>query len=102
MLTVRRWPRATLAQPATHTVTLRVRFTRETDPYRQARIVAGQLRVLAVNTDGRPSIAGCFEAEIMDRGMRFRFSTPAKRDEFKGRVLNYLSRSVTQRLVFSA
>ncbi len=34
--------------------------------------------------------------------MRFRFTSATKREEFKGRVQNYLSRTVTKRLVFSA
>ena len=80
---------------------LRVRYS-EGEPYRQSRIIAAQLKVLAVNTDGRPTIAGAYDAEFLDRGMRFRFSTTTKRDEFKGRVENYLSQTVTKRLTYSA
>lgn len=102
MLKPRRWLRPSAPQESRHTTLLRVRFTTEGDPFRQARIVASQLKVLAVNTDGRTAIAGSYDAEFLDRGMRFRFSSPVKREEFKGRVHNYLSRTVTRRLVFSA
>ena len=80
---------------------LRVRYN-EGDPYRQSRIISAQLKVLAVNTDGRPTIAGAYDADFMERGMRFRFSSVIKRDEFKGRVENYLSQTVTKRLTYSA
>ena len=80
---------------------LRVRYN-ETEPYRQFRIIAAQLKVLAVNTDGRPTIAGAYDADFQERGMRFRFSSVLKRDEFKGRIENYLSQTITKRLTYSA
>ena len=58
--------------------------------------------MLAVNTDGRPTIAGAYDADFLERGMRFRFTSIIKRDEFKGRVDNYLSQTVTKRLTYSA
>ncbi len=102
MLKPKVWLRRTAVDGTKHNTVVRVRYTNETEPYRQARIVASQLRVLAVNTDGRPAVAGSFDAEFMERGMRFRFTSAVKREEFKGRVQNYLSRTVTRRLVFSA
>ena len=101
MIRARRSSKEQSPEENRHVKLLRVRFTAEVDPYRQAKIVAGQLRVLAVNTDGRAAVAGAFEAELVDRGMRFRFTSALKRDEFKGRILNYLSTSVTKRLTYS-
>lgn len=85
---------------AKHRLVLRVRYT-DNLPRRHPKIVAAQLKMLAVNTDGRCAIVGSYDAEILDRGMRFRFTSVTKRDQFKARIANYLSISVTSRLTYS-
>ena len=90
-----------VVEDKSYTKLLRVRYT-EAEPYRQFRIIAAQLKVLAVNTEGRQTIAGAYDADFTERGIRFRFSTATKREEFKGRIENYLSQTVTKRLTYSA
>lgn len=103
MLIASGWTRKKpVVPPNRHVKPVRVRFTPELQPFRNASIVAAQLKLLAINTDGLQAAAGAFDAELSDRGMRFRFTSDMKRNEFKGRIQNYLSSTVTKRITFSA
>jgi len=59
-------------------------------PNRQPKIIAGLLRIIAENTDGRCAFRGATDSKLQSTGMVFRFTTDVKRDEFIKRIKLYL------------
>jgi hypothetical protein len=65
---------------------------------RRPNIIAGLLRILAENTDGRCAFRGATDAKLITTGMIFSFTSDKKRDEFMTRIRLYLDDVVRDQL----
>jgi hypothetical protein len=84
--------------------TLKVRVTHRPAKPKATRlpgIIAGLLRILAENTDGRCAFRGATDASLVSTGMVFSFTTDEKRNLFIRRIRLYLDEVVRQQLSVS-
>ena len=84
-----------------HTFRVSVLHESAQPPIRQTKVLAGLLRVLAENTDGRCAFRGATDRALVTDGALFSFTSDAKRNEFIKCLRLYLDASSQQQLSVS-
>ncbi len=86
---------------ANHTFHVNVLHTPAKPPSRRIKVLAGILRVLAENTDGRCAVRAATDASLTTTGAIFHFTSDAKRDEFIIRIRVYMDQTSQRQLSVS-
>ena len=86
---------------ANHTFHVNVLHTPTTPRSRRTKVLAGILRVLAENTDGRCAMRAATDAKLTTTGATFHFTSDAKRDEFISCIRYYMDQTSRRQLSVS-